>query len=158
MGNLLLLYSLLLSAIPDLGAEKCQTDSNLFSRNNSTLFRRKRASAISRFVEREGKRAVQKLLQGAEETPSNTYKFKSFQKSGGWDAALRDFLSIQPIGVIEYGGRYFDGINIDFLVGRVGDRNFLLKKQGRLGKPSIEIIKLTPRYPHHLVDKITYVD
>lgn len=161
IGNLLLVCGLMCTAIPSLGAEKCKNDVNCFSRMQSSKSKEKRTSAYNfymNFAAREGKRAVQKLLQGAEETPSYTYQFKSFQKSGGWEMALDDFQGIQLTNVAVYGGKYFDGINWDVMVGRAGDRNILLKKRGWSGKPSIEVMKLTSPDPHHLSDIITYID
>ena len=155
--NTLLLCSLLLSIIHYKAAENFQNDSDWFSQNTSQS-RRKRSSPLLRYAAREGDKAVQQLLSRAEEIPSNTYKFKRFRKPGGWETALIDFRSLPLTNVIEYGGRRFARINMEYVVGRVGDRNFVLKKRGRFGKPSIEVMKLTPRYPYHLADIISYVD
>ena len=160
MGLLLRVCVLLSATLPVLNAEMNLNDIKWFSRNNPSIFRRKRASVVYfpvRIAAREGKRAVQKLLQGAKETPSYTAEFKTFQKPGGYETALLDFRSLQPKGVIEFGGEKL-GSGPDIIVGRVGDRNLILKKQGSFGKPSIDIIKLRPDSAYHIMDILTYIN
>ena len=79
-----------------------------------------------RIATREGKRAVQKSLQEAKETPSYTSKFKNFQKSSSYETVLPEFRAIQPNGVIEFDREKFDGSTAAFKVGMVGDRNLIL--------------------------------
>ena len=159
MGLLLRVCILLSATLLVINTERNLNDIKWFLRNNPSIFRRKRASFVYlpvHIAAREGKRAVQKLLQGAKESPSYTFGFKNFEKPGGYETALQEFRSLEPKGVVEFGG--FDGSDTDIIVGMVGDRNVILKKQGNLGKPCIDIIKLRPESAYHVMDIITYVD
>ena len=157
MRTLVHVLILLLEVVPDLQTERAVVDIRRSS-TGATIVRRKRGSVTYLPVviaAREGKRAVQKLIQGAKETPSYAAEFKYFMKPGGFPRALQDFKQLRPKAVIEFGG---DGDGAEIMMGRVGDRKIVLKRRGGVGKPTIELIKLRPESTNHIMDIVTYVD
>ena len=75
----------------------------------------------------EGVKGLTKLLRGARETNHQINTYQRFEKGGGFDAALKDFYSVNPTDVTRIHGR---GRLVSFILFRFGGL-ILLSKQKR---------------------------
>ena len=126
----------------------------------TSINRKNRASVvlISRHIaRREGRKAVEKLLQGARETSSSSNS-KYFQKHGNFETAIKDFKSLTPDDVMELEDNAITGTFI--VEGTVGDRLLQVKQRGIRGSPSIEIqqMHVKSNNPFYMNYIISYVD
>lgn len=67
-----------------------------------------------------GVKGLTKLLRGARETNHQINTYQRFEKGGGFDAALKDFYSVNPTDVTRIHGR---GRLSDVYTGKIGDRD-----------------------------------
>lgn len=102
-----------------------------------------------------GALALRALLREAKPVRSKSKKYRNFEKKGDFVTALRDFLSVNPVGISERTTEH--GTKI--IQGHVGDRLLVLRNRSFLQQPSLEIVdktskRLEPR--EQFVDRIIY--
>jgi len=82
-----------------------------------------------------GAKGIDDVLAGAKETTNNTGVARNFEKSGGFEKALKDFEALKPSNVKDIQTQYGSG-----KVGYLEDGTSVVARPGsKTGEPTLEI-------------------